>query len=323
MPQCQVRGRHARECVSEKFSPALSSLVKSRRRLNASRFPNEMAAGAKLANCSAASDENIKSRSLQFVSIRGYCLREATDRLPRKSVIAPKHPKRERQVMSADAPTSDETRTPLRVWIVEDNAAYRASAARVIARIPNCGEVRTFPDCEETFSALAVESPPDILLLDLGLRGISGLEGLSRFKALAPELKILVLTSSDDHDRIFKAVCGGASGYLLKRAPLAKLNDAIREVLGGGAPMSPPVASAVLNMFAQLGGAKPSRPDYGLAPREKQTLEGMVQGLTVKEIADRMQVSYHTADTYVRNIYAKLHVHSRAGAAAKAIRERL
>jgi DNA-binding NarL/FixJ family response regulator len=209
------------------------------------------------------------------------------------------------------------------IWIVEDNAAYRASVARVVGRIPDCRQVRAFPDCEETFSALAAGPAPDILLLDLGLPGMNGIEGLSRFKALVPDLKILVLTSSDDHDRIFKAVCGGASGYLLKTAPLAKLNDAIREVLAGGAPMSPPVASAVLNMFAQLGGAQPGRNDYGLAPREKETLEGMVQGLTVKEIADQMHVSYHTADTYVRSIYTKLHVHSRAGAVAKAIRERL
>lgn len=240
-----------------------------------------------------------------------------------KSVIAPQHPKRQRQAMSLGAASSEQTVKPLRIWIVEDNAAYRASVARVIARIPDCGEARAFPDCEETFSALAGEPPPHILLLDLGLPGMNGLDGLSRFKAIAPELRILILTSSDDHDRIFKAVCAGASGYLLKTAPLAKLNDAIREVLAGGAPMSPPVASAVLNMFAQLGGAKPSPADYGLAPREKQTLEGMVQGLTVKEIADRMQVSYHTADTYVRNIYTKLHVHSRAGAVAKAVRERL
>lgn len=222
----------------------------------------------------------------------------------------------------ATAPPTKSSAT-WRVWIVEDNAAYRSSVVRVVEGMAACQEARAFSDCEETFCAFAGTAAPDLLILDLGLPGMNGLDGLRRFKALAPELKILVLTSSDDQERIFKAICSGASGYLLKSSPLANLHNAIREVLAGGAPMSPAVASAVLSMFALMGGSKPGPHDYGLAPREKETLEGMVQGLTVKEIADRMGVSYHTADTYVRAIYTKLHVHSRAGAVAKAVRERI
>lgn len=212
---------------------------------------------------------------------------------------------------------------PSRVWIVEDNAAYRASVARVIGRLQAFAEPRSFPDCEEAVAALALGAAPDILLLDLGLPGMGGLEGISRFKSLAPQMKIVVLTSFDDHKIIFKALCAGASGYLLKSAPLAKVNEAIQEVLHGGAPLSPAVASAVLTMFASMAETKPAKVEYGLSPREKQTLEGMVRGLAVKEIAEEMQVSYHTADSYVRNIYEKLHVHSRAAAVAKAIKEQI
>jgi DNA-binding NarL/FixJ family response regulator len=183
--------------------------------------------------------------------------------------------------------------------------------------------VLAFPDCEEAFANLASARNPDVLLLDLGLPGISGTEAIGRFKTEAPNLKILVLTSHDDNDKIFKALCAGANGYLLKSSSMMDLKLAIEETLAGGSPMSPLVATSVLNMFAKMGQAHAGNADYGLAPREKQALEAMVKGLTVKEIADQMGVSYHTADTYVRSIYTKLHVNSRGSAVAKAIREHL
>jgi DNA-binding NarL/FixJ family response regulator len=211
----------------------------------------------------------------------------------------------------------------LRVWIVEDNPAYRNSLTRVVSRMAEVGECRVFGDCEDAMAALQSESTPDVMLLDLGLPGMSGAEGLIRFKSLAPNMRVIVLTSFDDQGWIFKAICAGASGYLLKSTPLSQITGAIRDVLNGGAPMTPQVASIVLNMFAQFGAVQKPNQEYGLSPRERQTLEGMVAGLTAKEIAGRMEVSYHTVDTYVRNIYLKMDVQSRGGAVAKAVREKL
>lgn len=209
------------------------------------------------------------------------------------------------------------------VWIVEDNAAYRNSLVTVISRMVEKECIRVFTDCETALTALTAGVAPELLVLDLGLPGLSGLDAMPRFKSLSPGMRILVLTSFDDQERIARAICAGASGYLLKTTELSKVTGAIREVLAGGAPMTPQVASVVLNMFAHLSKTRDPRPEYGLSPRECETLEGMVSGLTSKAIAARMNVSYHTVDTYVRNIYAKLDVQSRSGAVAKAVRERL
>lgn len=217
----------------------------------------------------------------------------------------------------------DEPRKPVRVWIVEDNPAYRQSLRKVVERMSSSEGVTAYGNCEEALASLNAASAPDVLLLDLGLPGMSGIEGLPRLKTAAPEMRIIALTSFDDRDWIFKAICAGASGYLLKTTPLSEVTEAIHEVLKGGAPMNPEVASVVLNMFAKMGAGQGETPEYGLSPRERETLEGMVDGLTAKEIAARMKVSYHTVDTYVRSIYTKLHVQSRGGAVAKAIRERL
>jgi DNA-binding NarL/FixJ family response regulator len=129
-----------------------------------------------------------------------------------------------------------------------------------------------------------------------------------------------MLTVFDDDEKVFKAICAGASGYLLKSTPPAKIADSIREALAGGAPMTPKVAGAVLQMFSKMG--QPSH-DYGLTEREEKILKLMTEGLTVKAIADQLAVSYHTADTHIRNIYTKLHVHSRGSAVAKGFREKL
>ncbi len=152
--------------------------------------------------------------------------------------------------------------------------------------------------------------------MDIGLPGLSGLDGLQQFKALSPATHVIILTVFEDPDKIVRAICAGASGYLLKTFPAEKIAQAIREVLGGGAPMTPQIARSVLNLFAKLAGPPPER---GLSQREKETLEFLGQGLTTKEIADRLGLSIHTVDTHLRNIYRKLHVHSRAGAVAKAL----
>jgi len=129
-----------------------------------------------------------------------------------------------------------------------------------------------------------------------------------------------MLTVFDDHDKIFKAICAGASGYLLKTSPVEKIIESIREAQDGGAPMTPRVARSVLDMFSR---SSPPHQDYGLTAREQKILELMTQGLIKKEIADQLTLSYHTVDTHLRNIYSKLHVHTRTGAVSKALKEKL
>ena len=132
----------------------------------------------------------------------------------------------------------------------------------------------------------------------------------------------IVLTVYDDHDKVFDALCAGASGYLLKNSAGERVGDAINEVLQGGAPMNPRVARMVLEVFTRQQLAT-RKTDYGLTPREKEVLEWMVKGMIKKEIADKLGLSYHTVNNQLRSIYQKLHVHTRGGAVAKALKERL
>ncbi len=218
---------------------------------------------------------------------------------------------------------ADELPLQPKVWIVEDNPDYRSSLVRVVMTVAVPTELQAFGRCEDALDALAGRPPPDVMLLDLGLPGMSGIDGIARFKSAAPDMRIVVLTSFDDHQRIFQAICNGASGYLLKSADVDRIISSIKEAQAGGAPMSPTVANAVLNRFTELAAKRSALTDYGLTPREKETLQAMVDGLTIKEIAARLELSYHTIDGYVRSIYSKLHVSSRASAVAKTLREQL
>ena len=161
---------------------------------------------------------------------------------------------------------------------------------------------------------------PEIILLDIGLPGMSGIEGIAPIHARSPSTQVLMLTVHKDSDNVFEALCAGASGYLLKPASPARIVEAIEDVRRGGAPMSPQIARKVLDMFTHLA-VRPK--DYGLSQREREVLHLLVDGLTQKRIAERLFLSEHTINTHIRNIYAKLHVHSRSGAVAKALRERL
>jgi len=206
------------------------------------------------------------------------------------------------------------------VWLVEDNATYRKTIATAINQLPDVRCSNAFASCEDALAALKPAEGPDVILLDLGLPGLSGLDGIAQFKALSPKTAIIILSALDDQQKVFKAICAGASGYLLKASPLAKIKEAIQDVLHGGSPLSPQVARSVLNMFSSLA---PAKQDYGLSPREAQVLQLMIEGLLMKEIAARLEVSYHTVDTHLRNIYGKLHVQTRSHAVAKALKERL
>lgn len=162
---------------------------------------------------------------------------------------------------------------------------------------------------------------PDVMLLDVGLPGRSGLEIIGDVHQLAPECRVVILTVFEDEAKISLAISAGASGYLLKTSPAQAVAEAIIEAAQGGSPMSPKVASSVVALLAKL--TKPATQPMALSPREHDLLKLLVEGLTAKEIADRLGVSIHTTSTHTRNLFSKLGVHSRAAAVARALRDRL
>ena len=191
---------------------------------------------------------------------------------------------------------------------------------RVVSKLPNIETVCGFSTFEEALVALTKATAPDIVLLDVGLPGMTGIEGIAPLKAAAPDVQILILTAFEDDDRIFHAICAGVSGYLLKTSTTAEIATAVAEVQRGGSSMTPRIARRVLEMFAK---ANPPKRDYRLSPREQEILQLLVQGKTVKETAADLGISFHTADEYIRSVYTKLQVHTRSGVVAKAIKEGL
>ena len=174
---------------------------------------------------------------------------------------------------------------------------------------------------EETLRQIAHDGPPTVLLLDIGLPGMDGISGIPKLREAAPTTKIVILTVFDDHDKVFGAVCAGADGYLLKTSTVERIGEAILEVSTGGASMNPEIARKVLDLFASK--QRKQNPESTLTDRETEVLRHVVKGLTKKEVAVQLDLSRHTVDTHLRNIYQKLHVNNRAGAVAAAIRDGL
>ncbi len=207
------------------------------------------------------------------------------------------------------------------VWIVDDHSAFRRTLARLLegSGIPVTTEL--FVSCEDALSALVSGREPALVLLDIGLRGMSGLAGIPLFKKRSAGTSIVVLTVFEDDDKLFTAICAGANGYLLKTQSAEELLQCVQSALAGGAPMSPKIARRVLEMFASI--APKKQADYGLSVRETEVLQCVVDGLLKKQIAERLQLSAHTIDSYLRRIYEKLHVNSRSSAISKAIKENI
>ncbi len=205
------------------------------------------------------------------------------------------------------------------IWIIEDNAAYRRATERALRAAAN-DALHAFSSCEEALAAPPTVARPDVVLLDVGLPGLDGIEGIGRLKQLAPDASILVLTVFEDDDKIFRAICAGASGYLLKSEAMARILAAIAEAHNGGSPMNPRVARRVLGMFAKLA---PAKKDYGLTPRETDVLQLMVEGAAKKQIADRLDLNPHTVDYTMRCIYKKLHVNCQTAAVSRAVKDGL
>ena len=216
--------------------------------------------------------------------------------------------------------TTDSAKRMIDVWLIEDNQVFRSAVSRLLEESRDIRCTGAFGNCEDAISRLQAGTKVDVLLLDVQLSGMNGIEALPRIKAISPDISVIMLTVFEDHDKIFRAICAGASGYLLKTAALETIVEAVHQVMTGGSPMSPRVATAVLKMFKRL---SPPKEDVTLTDRERQVLELMVAGLSKKEIAARLEISFHTVDYFLRNIYAKLHVHNQAGAVAKAIQKNL
>ena len=208
----------------------------------------------------------------------------------------------------------------IQVWLIEDNVFFRDTVFDLLAAAPGMQCTLATSSCEDALAALRRGQVPQVALMDLELPGMSGIEGIGRMKAISPATQIVVLTVHEDDERVFEALCAGACGYLLKPAAGERIVEAIDLALCGGAPMNAFVARKVLDVFTH--GFR-ARTDYGLTDREREILHLLVQAHSQKQIALELQLSPHTVDTHVRNIYAKLHVHSRGAAIAKALQERL
>jgi DNA-binding NarL/FixJ family response regulator len=206
------------------------------------------------------------------------------------------------------------------VWLIEDDVVFRDTVQRLLNESEGVRCDWSFGSCEEALDVLEKGLAPDVVLIDIGLPGMSGIEGIPRIRAISPTSVLIVLTVHEDDEKVFEAICAGASGYLLKPSSPKDIVSAVLVARDGGAPINPHIAGRVLDMFSRLAVPKA---DYGLTEREHEVLEFLVEGYTKQRIANEIFLSPHTVDVYIRNIYAKLHVHSRSGAIAKALRERL
>jgi len=207
------------------------------------------------------------------------------------------------------------------VIIIEDNELLRDSLMEAINKSSSINCSNAFGSGEAALEFIESEEiVPDIILLDIGLPGMSGIELIPELKKLSPSSKIIIITIHDDDENVFNAICAGASGYLLKDLSSNGIVNSISEVMNGGAPMNSHIAKKVLNMFRDQN-VKSS--GYSLSDREKEILALLVDGLSKKQIAENIFLSHHTVDSHIRNIYAKLEVHSRSSAISKAIKEKL
>jgi DNA-binding NarL/FixJ family response regulator len=208
----------------------------------------------------------------------------------------------------------------IRVVLVEDLRDVREGLAVLINGSPGlrcAASVRTMEEALRVIQA----NVPDVVLTDIGLPGMSGIEGIRILKERYPELPMIALTVYDDDERIFDALCAGASGYLLKNTPPARLLEGLKEVASGGAPMSPEVARRVINLFREF--RPPDRSPSRLTQQEIELLKLIVDGHSYKTAAAELGISTSTVSFHLQNIYSKLQVHSKSEAVAKALRNRL
>ena len=203
---------------------------------------------------------------------------------------------------------------PINVSIVEDSDKFRETLARVLNRSEGFRCLSQYANAEEALKALP-QDKPDVVLMDINLPGINGVECVRQLKQLTPAIQVMMLTVYEDTDNIFNALTAGATGYMLKRTPRDELLEAIREVHRGGSPMTTHIARKVVQSFQRA--APAASPTEMLSPREQEVLDCLAQGFLYKEIAEKLSISYETVHTYIRRIYEKLQVRTRTEAVAK------
>jgi DNA-binding NarL/FixJ family response regulator len=211
------------------------------------------------------------------------------------------------------------TTLPTSIWILEDHEVFAKQIKRLIGAEADLVCPHHFSNAADFFDKLRFTNErPDLLLLDLGLPRRDGLDVLSEVRTLLPTVKVLILTSSDDREKVYRAICNGASGYLLKTADPDEILSGIRDVIGGASALSAPIASMILQGFARYGPVEHIEP---LTAREEEVLHFLVKGMIKKEIADQLAISQHTVDMHLRSVYRKLQVRSQTEAVSKALRQ--
>ncbi len=209
---------------------------------------------------------------------------------------------------------------PIRVALVEDRTEIREGLREMISGSDGFACCGAYGSMEEALPAMNA-ADPEVALVDIGLPGMSGVEGIREIRHRHPKIRMLVLSVYNDDERVFAAICAGACGYLLKKTPPVKLLESIREVVAGGAPMSPEIASRVLTLFREI--TPPRKADYNLTPHELRLLRMLVEGHNYKTMSGLLGVTVHAVSFHMRSIYEKLEVHSKSAAVGKALRQRL
>jgi DNA-binding NarL/FixJ family response regulator len=209
----------------------------------------------------------------------------------------------------------------IKVIIFDDSKSLRISLFHLINETPGFRCVGVYEDCMNLLTNIATDKP-DVVLMDIQMPGISGIEAVQMLREKHPELKILMQTIFEDNEKIFQSILAGASGYILKNTSPARILEFIRETFEGGAPMSPTVATKVLKMFTEHSSPAQTN-NFNLTERERVVLTYLVEGMSYKMIADACFISLDTVRSHIKNIYEKLHVHSKGEAVAKAIKSRI
>lgn len=208
--------------------------------------------------------------------------------------------------------------TDIRVILFDDNQRVRDAVGMLLMATPGINFVEAFPNCNQLERNI-LSTKPDVVLMDIDMPGMDGVEAVSVIRRLNPSIRVLMQTVFDDSNRIFSAICAGAHGYILKSTPPVKIIESIHEVYQGGAPMTPEVASKVLQLLASDRVISSPDDSHLLTAREKDVLRLLVQGRAYKMIASELQITYDTVRAHIKKIYEKLHVSSSTEAVAKAI----
>lgn len=210
----------------------------------------------------------------------------------------------------------------IRVILFDDNQRVRDAVGMLLSATPGISFVGAFPNCNHLEQDV-LASRPDVVMMDIDMPGIDGVEAVEIIHRFNPDIKVLMQTVFDDSNRIFSAICAGAHGYILKNTPPVKIIESIHEVYHGGAPMTPDVASKVLKLLASDRIEKTKDHSHMLSAREKEVLKLLVSGRAYKMIAAELNITYDTVRAHIKKIYEKLHVNSMTEAVAKAIQHKI